>query len=910
MASIRRREVTAEVICRSSKRHQLVIAAAGSGKTQLLVDVLASRIEQGMVAPSQDKVIVFTFTNNAADELVVRLSAALKSKRQQSELNHIYIGTIHAWCNEFLTETGVLSNTKVIDELERAQLVQRVYPLLGLEYLYQGKNQFDRIDKFLKDLELFYNDALDIRDTSIPQNVRTAIENYLEFIKGQRLMDFGFLIREAAVRLSDAGSSSRPFQLYVDEYQDVNPAQVRLLQAMLGSNDRSRLFAVGDPRQCIYQWRGSDVTRILRFEEDFPDSEVFQATINRRSRTGIVSFANAVARDMSFPNQVSIADMDVSSSRRDERISVIIDMVGFPHEDVISKQVERLLKNGIPPENIAILMRSVVNHGQQLMDALANRGIPFYSPNRNAGTEFVRRFMNSVIELVKLAHEAPMPANRDEEKELAEKVDLLISRIKEYCREKDSQKLHAAVSRWHNELTKDPTRPRNERYNLRQQFFEFCNSVGLKVGPSESDLQEGVSAVTQIMKAIEEAYRRRLLHGYNVRSSPYDVFVNNLHWQLNHQLERWTEVGMNAVKGGVFISTVHAAKGLEWPIVMIPFAWNRRFPVRSSGHGTSFPDSLAERYGTTVEDEKRLWYVAITRARDRLYVFSATDGKHSTSPFLYLDTFAANDKNTCVSLGSISDHELSYVESFKRPHYLHIGASDLLLLLECPHHFFLRKVSGIEVPVGEELGAGNVVHRVIRRLIEGEDPSKIDLILNEEVYLPLSEVEREVNTKKSIKKKITALIRSGSLRTVDATEYKFSIQLRNVVVSGVVDATRRVKDSVELIDWKYSVHREFQVRYENQLKLYAYALRTLGMDVRRAVLYDLSGSGGLHKEVEVNVSQNEVDVVMKKALALIEDLARNGTFTTPSLVSCTICDVSLICPDSLVKDYVVKLNDK
>jgi DNA helicase-2/ATP-dependent DNA helicase PcrA len=508
-------ELTVQTIVPSKRRAQLAVAAAGSGKTRLLVETLSRRIEAGITDPTKENVVVFTFTNNAADELVVRLSSALERTGRKDVISRIFIGTIHGWCNNLLKDTGVLANTKVVDELEQAQIVQRVYPILGLKDLYAGKNQFDRIDGFLADLELFYNESLKLESKDVPDNVRTAIENYMTFMKSQRLLDFGSLIREATHRLREGEQSKADLDIYVDEFQDVNPAQVALLQAMLDSGPKSRILAVADPRQSIYQWRGSDFSRTLSFIKDFRDSQVHEITMNHRSRTGIVNYANLIAREMPFGKSFLAKDMKVSPERKDEGTSVILDDVTTSHEEAVVRTIRELLDSGVKPGEIAVLLRSVLNHAQPIMDALDAVGIPFYSPNRNAGIGFVQEFVLSVIDLLQIAEEPPEPANREEETELAERVSEDLSKVSRYCRVKEPNKIHKEVARWHTELTKDGKRPRNERYNFRQQLFDFCEAVRLEIDTDDPTLQEGFSATTQVMRAVEEAYRRRFLSEMN-----------------------------------------------------------------------------------------------------------------------------------------------------------------------------------------------------------------------------------------------------------------------------------------------------------------------------------------------------------------------------------------------------------
>src|SRR5487761_250490 len=881
-----------ERIVSSPEKRQLVIAAAGSGKTYLLIHTLAERIKRGLIDPLKEKVIVFTFTNSAADELFVRLSELLRTYNLQQVANYIYIGTIHGWCNNFLSDNGTLSNTKVIDELEQAQIVQRIYPMIGLSELYQENNQFAKMEQFLRDLEFFYNESLEITNEIIPDKVRQAIRNYISFLEKQRLMDFGYVIRESTSTISKR-HSEEIIHLYVDEYQDVNPAQVKLIQAIVSSNKNSRLLAVGDPRQAIYQWRGGDVNRLLSFEDDFPDTEIHQRNVNRRSRSGIINFANLVASKMNLGSKVEVRDMVVSEARRDSASSVLNDNESFTHERRIVELVKRLQKNGTRLNDIAVLYRSVISHAEELMNEFGRANIPYHSQNRNRGPDFVRDFMGALIYLIEIAHSDEEPANHQELEEQNERIGISLDTISEFTNEKDRMKLHLAVAALHNNMHSNRARSLNEEYNFRGQLFEFCERTGFRIEPQQTELQEGFSAVTQIMKSIEEAYRRRFLAGYDSRPPACEVFLHNVKWQLNQQIERWTETGMQLTSNvGVSISTVHAAKGLEWPVVIIPLAWKNLFPLRRSNHGTSFPDSVAARYGTTIEDERRLWYVATTRARDRLYIFSASDGNHKPSEFTHIEESGPLDSVLVGAISQFKEDQLSTIEPHNRPFYIRIGVSDLLLLLECKYQFHLRKVSGIDVPVGEELGAGNIIHKAIQRMAAGDSQKGLDDIVDEEVYLPLAERNIEKIMKRSITANVNKLLDSKILKSVDSTEYRFEIGFDGIIVTGIVDATRKVGDSLDVFDWKYSIKEKFLQRYGNQLKIYAYALRMLGMKVSRAYIYDLK-EGTLHG---VNVSELEADEAIERAKAAFHILSNDGPIPEPSALTCSLCDVSSICP--------------
>ena len=168
--------------------------------------------------------------------------------------------TIHAWCLQYLTEQQDFYNFTPIDELHVDALVSRLYDLLGLEKAY--RQPYPRaIGKFLKDIEVFFNEHLVLEQ--VPHEIRSSMEAFLDILHSNRLITFGGMIRYATQHLRENNPVVGLKALYVDEYQDVNPAQVSLIKAML--SDEAKVIGVGDDLQCIYNWRGSDVTAYLKF---------------------------------------------------------------------------------------------------------------------------------------------------------------------------------------------------------------------------------------------------------------------------------------------------------------------------------------------------------------------------------------------------------------------------------------------------------------------------------------------------------------------------------------------------------------------------------------------------------------------------------------------------------------------
>jgi DNA helicase-2/ATP-dependent DNA helicase PcrA len=880
-------------------RHQLIVAGAGSGKTYTLVNTVAKRINNGTIDPLADdeKVIIFTFTKNAAEELVVRLSQQLE--HEERILNEMYIGTIHGWCNQYLDQNANLANTKVLDELERSQLIQRIYRYLELDEVYDTDSFYRQIELFENDLEIYYNENVSMTDSTVPDEIAPAIRRYTEFIEEQRLIDFGSLIQKAIQTVREQTNGEKQYHLFVDEYQDVNPAQVDLFQSLVEAGDSSRVFAVGDPRQAIYQWRGGDVNRILEFDEDFDDTEGYTITTNRRSRTGIVNFSNVISHDMDF-SSFEMGDMVPHQTRADEATSVIADVESTNHAGNVVNQIQGLREaEDVPYEDIAVLLRSVTgSYGSELMDALEEAEIPFHSPNRNSGTSFVEDVVFSIIELIEITEDTEDRnfQTQQEQQEIHADIQRLLEQIQPYCDSATVTDIHMAVVDWYEKLTEGHPDFENDQYNFRQQFYDFCDKVGIVIGPSQPDLQEGYASVTQIMKSIEEVYRRRFQNRSNVRSSPCTIFTRNLKWHLQNRLERWAETGLGAGdREAVTVSTVHAAKGLQWPIVLVPHLTKNRFPVRNRPHSTLFPDEIAERYSTQTEDEKRLWYVAATRTRDRLYFYAGEAG--DVGPFAYEEYLQSREG--IGSSSELSERSLSAIQpSTDEPKYIHTGISSFLLLLECPYHFHMRQSVGVNPPVGEQFGAGNVLHRTIERAVESGSIDDLDTITREEVYLPLAEYGDERRMQNAISSKVQNLRDSGGLSGVNFSERPFTIQIEDLVVSGIVDAIQESSDGNRVIDWKSSIHEQFAYRYQNQIRLYALALRRLGTDVRGGLLSDLSEENPIEEGIPVDVSDESSADLLEEAHQRMTKLKNEGPYTTPSERVCTLCDISEVCPDS------------
>ena len=244
--------------------------------------------------------------------------------------------------------------------------------------------------------------------------------------------------------------------------------------------------------------------------------------------------------------------------------------------------------------------------------------------------------------------------------------------------------------------------------------------------------------------------------------------------------------------------------------------------------------------------------------------------------------------------------KLSEIVHHSKEVYLKIGVSNLLLMIDCPFQFHLRRIKGIDVPVGQQFGAGNVLHKVIERLLL-EPGIDFRQVIEQEVYLPLAERYFEERAKRVITKRIESLVQSGYLEGIKFGEIQFKILIKNMVLVGIIDAIREDKQGLEVIDWKSSIHDSLRNRYENQIRIYSQALRLKGKTVKKGLVYNLHqiDCAPVNCILEVDIAEPKVQELIRKAETNLDTLMNGIPTATPSNISCGSCDVAAVCKYSI-----------
>ncbi len=711
----------------------LVIACAGSGKSRTLAYRIAWLISRGADPAS---IVAFTFTEKAADSIQQRVATALaRTGRPSTEVGKVRIGTIHAFCREMLV--GVDARYRQFDVLDQNGLhlflISR-YPELGIQRFHgRAPRFFARITALADAWANLHDEGLDLEAVeSHDPDLGEALSRLRDLLDQSNYIDFSSMIRLIVDRLQ-AGDPpmltaiSGIRHLLVDEYQDTNPLQEQLIRSL-----RSRcetLTVVGDDDQSIYGWRGANVQNILGFSDRNPGASRHTLAHNFRSTPLIVRSADGFVRAEIGANRLTkfpTADLGQGPHQ--------LGVFGFEDRrteaEWVAGRISALLasayadgdgERGLTYADFAILMRSTGSEEQDgtarssaftvALDAL---GIPYTL--EAGGSVFGRPQVAVLREAMELLRdESP---DRDTVLRFVEKhVQPVFPRVRPTAvtdlYADWGRRIHTPV-----EVERRRVFPQQLLHNL----LAACDFAG-------TDLDDGVAAdigmLSRLLQDVETVY---------VSIDTPQRFGAILNFMQNIGESGYQSATDGAVRrpDAVTVSTVHKAKGLEYPVVFIVDAEGQRFPGRSSKYDGWLPREVIGRaiqpprlaYGNNREQEARLFYTAMTRAERFLYVTHARllpggKTKRKESPFSARlnDAEVAQDAPPADEL---PPNDLPAAAPRRRADetVLPTTFSEIRYYLRCPRDYKFRYVWGFSPPIPEMFGFGQTVHAAVGKLHE------------------------------------------------------------------------------------------------------------------------------------------------------------------------------------------------
>ncbi|QKJ21074.1 ATP-dependent helicase [Microbacterium hominis] len=885
--------------------HIQIIAAAGSGKTEVVSQRVADLIATGVEPRS---IVAFTFTEKAAAELKERIRQRVTARVGHSagdKLGQLQVSTIHAYCFRLLqTYDPHFEAYSLVDENQLVALMSREGSRLNLKRF--GRGLFDGIKNFLRSVDVLENELIDV-DALPDGDFKDAVRDYYATLDRYRVLTFGQQIVQAVRALEQptihAAVTAVVEHLIVDEYQDINPAQERLISLLASPTGRADLVVVGDDDQAIYQWRGSAVDNIVTFTERYPDVAQFRLLTNRRSRPGIVALANEFAG--SIPGRL---DKEMLPSRPASGESVKISVGTGTEADEASdlaKSIVELNASGVPFRSIAVLVRGKAAY-PRIMDAFAAHGIPVQPGGRTGLFEQpAADALGSVyawladLQWKFAGTKARIDVTLDE---------VVLAVVRAFTLNRRSLQL----VRHHLTSWKARASATSSSVDLIGDLYALLGLLGVKEWNLDDLLVRNalgtIARFTQVLADYESVQRRSRRDtanpGEQVGTAWTPWYYKSLAiLMVNYASGEYDDFdGEEDLAGdAVALGTVHGAKGLEWPVVFLPSLTKKRFPSMRTGSQQTWllPREMfdASRYEGSDADERRLFYVAVTRARDWVSLSShARVTKQSAAPSPYLESARA-----IAGVGGSAD---SFdAKSIESPD-LQLSYSDVAAYLACGRSYLLRSRLGFLPPVRDELGYGNAVHHVMRVLAErtkdtGEMPSAsdIDALVDSDFFLPFANKPAHRLMKARARALVQTYLDSHPeefLRTW-ATERPFELFLDGVVVAGradvIYDEHDGVPSNLAIVDYKTATGPEIEPL---QLQIYADAGRREGLTVSAGFVHDM-GQGARHS---VDVSDGAIAAAEVRVQAAASGL-RSLTFApAPTKEKCKHCDVRLLCKDS------------
>lgn len=588
----------------------LVLAGAGSGKTKVLTTRIAYILEQNLA--NKYEILAITFTNKAASEMKVRVSNLLKE-----DVSDMWIGTFHSICTRILrreiTHIGYTSNFTIYDRSDQISLVKEILREKNLDVKEFPTNVFLSIVSNTKNL----GEGREYLEAMYKTNPQFKIfgelfEEYVKKTKKYNSLDFDDLILKT-LELFDtmpeiADRYSNRFKyVFVDEYQDTNKSQYDLIRKFTKNNNN--ICVVGDGDQSIYGWRGADISNILNFEKDFKKAKVILLEQNYRSTKNILKVANSIIK-----NNEERKDKNLWTSNNDGD-EVLYKLVGSDLEEaiVVTNWIEHLKYNDYKFEDMAILYRTNAQ-SRIFEETLMREGINYHVVG---GLKFYdRKEIKDIISYLKII------VNSDDNISLKRIInfpkrgigDATIAKLEAEANDLGIS-IYELIKRDILHVVSKATAAK-----LREFLFMMENLVKEVPNYSVSEFVEYTLEKTGYIKMLNDSALRE----DKTRLENLGAFVTAiLDYEKNSEdpsLEDYlasvsllSDVDKTEEGGkGVSLMTVHASKGLEYKAVFLTGMEEGLFPSERS---------VVERDG--IEEERRLCYVAVTRAEEKLFITSS-----------------------------------------------------------------------------------------------------------------------------------------------------------------------------------------------------------------------------------------------------------------------------------------------
>ncbi|MEK7559141.1 MAG: ATP-dependent DNA helicase [Patescibacteria group bacterium] len=932
----------------------LIIAGAGTGKTTVITERIKHLIIDKNIQPSN--ILALTFTDKASYEMQERVDVLLPYG-----YTNLWIHTFHSFCDRVLRDEahtiGLDPNYKLISESESVLLMRKNIFDLGLKIFKPMGNPTKFLDALLthfsrlKDEDITPDEYIKwAQNQKSPDEKGQYIElansykSYEELKTKESMMDFSDLISNTLKLFRKRANILKRYQkqfkfILVDEFQDTNYAQNEL--AILLAGDDKNITVVADDDQSIYRFRGAAVSNVLQFKKSFPKTEIVTLNDNYRSTQTILDASYQLIQNNN-PNRLEVVegiDKKLKSHSRvvKKEIEVIHENRSEDEADKIAQTIKELVKT-YEHKDIAILVRAN-NHAQSITTSLARHRIPyqFLGPGYLFHQEEIKDLISYLVFLTDVSDSVAL--FRVLSMEIFDIPYIELNYLLSFAKKRNLN-LFEALSEIDQSFLKPETLEKLRNFKLMADrhlervkkdtagqilYYFLVDSKLFETLKTTASVKE-----EQKVQNIAKFFDR--IKNFETERADANIFTLVEWFMLMLQMgdsPTAADIDMRD-KNAVNILTVHSSKGLEFKVVFLVNLVSDRFPTRQRNEKIPLPEgiikeNLPKDTDFHLEEERRLFYVGMTRAKELLY-FTAADyygaGKRikKLSPFIYetLPELIENEKTKKqiqqLSLTEVlSVYESKDDEEEKKPalKLSYITYSNLQMFDICPLHYKARVIFNIPTPPAAVQSFGismhNTLYRFYKELQDGEKPTLKNLkeiLKNEWISQGYDGKKHEEERFAQALKILDEYYKTDCNPPIKPLrlEEPFNFVLRNSVkVFGKIDRIDKKDDGIEIIDYKTGEQNpKAEKAHELQLAMYALAATRIKDEILNRdpkditlTLHFLEGN----TKKSMTFTKGDLDKLEDSLIEKIEEIEKSD-FKCSGNIICKSCEYKMLCNTS------------
>jgi DNA helicase-2/ATP-dependent DNA helicase PcrA len=941
----------------------LIIAGAGTGKTSVIVEKIKYLIKKKLARP--EEILALTFTDKAAFEMEERVDREMPYGYFQ-----MWISTFHAFADQILKQEsnhiGISPAYRLMTEAETVIFLRHNLFLFDLKYFRPLGNP----NKFLQDLLGHFSrlkdediDPIDYLNWAkrLKSKDKTEKEKYLELAHAYRtyqtlknkenLFDFSDLIYYLLKLFRERKTILKQYQskfkyVLVDEFQDTNIAQYNLIKLLCPANHNPHLTVVGDDSQAIYKFRGASVSNILNFKKDYQKTKQVSLLKNYRSSQVILDAAYRLIKN----NDPDTLEARLGISKKlvavKTPISIhaanlfISDTVGTEADYVVGEIIK--LKNRYQYSDFAILVRAN-NHADPFIRALSRQNIPYqflgpatlYKQAEVKDLIAYLKVLNNPTDSISLYRVLTMKTFSVDTKDLiflsvfAKKTNLSLFQAIEACLDEPGFENYQEFLPVLTKKTKDKIgviysmiKKHFQRIRLESAgeiLFRFLEETGIltKLTDYKSEKEE------KIALNIAKFFTRLKAYEANHEDASVAAAVEDIDMKMElgeSPIASQTDISSyNAVN----IATTHSAKGLEFGVVFLVNLTRGRFPTIKRSEGIPIPDALIKETlpggDYHLQEERRLFYVGLTRAIDRVYLTTARfygeeKREQKISPFV-LESLDESAVKKAINLKNEEKEQLSIFDFKKKTEPktnlprsfigVNFSYTQLEIFLRCPLRYkyeYILKLPGPPSPAGS---FGDSIHKTLQSYYqEFLKDRKIGqerlLEIYKKIWKPVGygSAAEENRFRAEGKKMLKNFFQKYHHKNLDilALEKPFKIKISPYInIVGKIDRVDRLPNhSIEIIDYKTGKKPEEKKLAKNlQLPIYTLAATDRGTYNKKLSqvilsLYYLQGP----EKISFKITDEQIKKTKERITEIVTAI-RNSDFIPPRNHHCILCPSSM-----------------